>query len=365
MEHVSHFTYGWINPIMAFGFAFAGSILALMCMTQARRQDGTVKSARKRIRWIALAAFALGGTAIWMMHFTAMIGFKVIDSDIGYDPLKTFLSLVASIGAVFFGLLVAGTGRRNTVAKILMAGPITGIGVVIMHYSGMAAINVSGRISHEQSYFIASVVIAVVAATAALFCGMYLDGWRWQSGAAIIMAIAICSMHFTGMAGVRVELADGGRNTVTGIDPIMLILPILGVATIGIIVLLFALMGTQPKMVTKRDQLGIEVADEEVLPTSTGAIPVDKLRGPQPRQQGQPTPQGGNRSGRVRNRSQRAQGHVPDQRTAPIQAPMGSHDGPVIVPDRPGARGQRSFQQADLERTAEHFDIAPRQTPRR
>jgi hypothetical protein len=74
----------------------------------------------------------------------------------------------------------------------------------------------------------------------------------------------------------------------------------------------------------------------------------------------------------VRNKSDRGQGGrgvqgqvVPDQRTAPIQAPMGSHDGPLVVPDRPGARGQRSFQQANLERTAEHYDITPRQTPRR
>jgi NO-binding membrane sensor protein with MHYT domain len=357
VEHVSHFTYGWINPIMAFGFAFAGSILALMCMTQARRQDGTVKSARRRVQWIALAAFALGGTAIWMMHFTAMIGFKVIESDIAYDPLNTFLSLVASIGAVFFGLLVAGTGKRNTVAKILMAGPITGIGVVIMHYSGMAAINVSGHISHDQTYFIASVAIAVVAATAALFCGMYLDGWRWQASAGVIMAIAVCSMHYTGMAGVRVTVYDQGRNSVEGIDPIMLILPILGVATIGIIVLLFALMGTAPKMVTKRDQLGIQLEDDEVLPTSTGAIAVDRMRGG-------PRPRG---AGRVRNKSERSQGHVPDQRsTPPMQAPMGGHDGPVIVPDRPGTRTQRSFQQANLEQTAEHFDITPRQQqPRR
>ena len=85
----------------------------------------------------------------------------------------------------------------------------------------------------------------MVAATAALFCGMYLDGWQWQTAAGVIMAIAVCSMHFTGMAGVRVTVYDQGRNTVNGIDPIMLILPILGVATIGIIVLLFALMGTR------------------------------------------------------------------------------------------------------------------------
>ncbi|THV31909.1 MHYT domain-containing protein [Glycomyces paridis] len=360
MEHVSHFTYGWINPIMAFGFAFAGSILALMCMTQARRQDRTVKAARKRVKWIALAAFALGGTAIWMMHFTAMIGFKVVESDIAYDPVTTLLSLVASIGSVFFGLLVAGTGRRNTVAKILIAGPLTGIGVVVMHYSGMAAINVSGHIAHDRDYLVAAVVIAVVAATAALFCGMFLDGWRWQTAAAVVMAVAICGMHYTGMAGVRVTVYDQGRNSVDGIDPIMLILPILGVATIGIIVLLFALMGTTPKTVTRREQLGIEVEDEEVLPTATGAIQVERMRGGRPR----PTP-GATANptappapGRVRNRTERAPGYVPDQRTPPpVPAPLGGHDGPLIVPDGTPPREQRSFQQADLERTAEHFDI--------
>ncbi|MQM26407.1 MHYT domain-containing protein [Glycomyces albidus] len=352
MEHVSHFTYGWINPIMSFGFAFAGSILALMCMTQARRQDGTVKAVRKRVQWIALASFSLGATAIWMMHFTAMIGFKVIDSDIAYDPLRTFLSLVASVGSVFFGLLVAGTGNRGTVGKILIAGPLTGLGVVVMHYSGMAAINVSGLISHDRTYFIASVVIAVVAATAALFCGMYLDGWRWHTAAGVVMAIAVCGMHYTGMAGVRVTLYNEGRDTVEGIDPIMLILPILGVATLGIIVLLFALMGTTPKTVTRREQLGIHVEDEEALPTSTGAIPVDRMRRQQ-RQQDRPrTP------GRVRNRTERASGRVPDQRTTPpVPAPQGQDDLPRIVPDRPGSRPQRSFQQADLDVTAERFDV--------
>lgn len=352
MEHVSHFTYGWINPIMSFGFAFAGSILALMCMTQARRQDGTVKAARKRVQWIALASFSLGATAIWMMHFTAMIGFKVVESDIAYDPLKTFLSLVASVGSVFFGLLVAGTGSRGTVGKILIAGPLTGLGVVVMHYSGMAAINVSGHITHDQTYFIASVVIAVVAATAALFCGMYLEGWKWHTAAAVVMAIAVCGMHYTGMAGVRVTLYNQGRDTVEGIDPIMLILPILGVATLGIIVLLFALMGTTPKTVSRREQLGIHVDDDEPLPTATGAIQVDRMRAQQ-RQQDRPrTP------GRVRNRTERTAGYVPDQRpaTAPIPAPQGHDDIPRIVPDHP--RPQRSFQQADLDVTAERYGAA-------
>ncbi|WP_198587229.1 MHYT domain-containing protein [Glycomyces xiaoerkulensis] len=243
---------------MAFGFAYAGSLLALMCMAQARRHTGTVRSFAQRLRWIALASFALGGTAIWMMHFTAMIGFQVTESDIAYDPAITFLSLAVSIASVFFGLVVAGMGRRNTVAKILMAGPLTGLGVVFMHYSGMAAINISGEIAHERGYFWASVVIAVVAATAALACGMYLDGWRWHSAASVVMAAAISGMHYTGMAGVQVTLFDQGRGAVDGIDPIMLILPILGVATVVIIVLLFALMGSAPRPASRRERLGLE-----------------------------------------------------------------------------------------------------------
>ncbi|THV43319.1 MHYT domain-containing protein [Glycomyces buryatensis] len=314
MQHVDHLTYGWINPIMGFGFAFAGSLLALMCMTQARQQSGSVKSAAKRLRWIGLASFALGGTAIWMMHFTAMIGFKVIESDIAYNPAMTALSLVASTGAVFLGLLIAGMGRRNTIAKILIAGPLTGLGVVVMHYSGMKAISISGEITYDRTYFMASVVIAVVAATAALACGMYLDGWKWQSAAAVVMASAISGMHYTGMAGVRVTLYDEGRGAVSGIDPIMLILPILGVATIGIIVLLFALMGTTPKTISKREQLGIELDDDDM----TTAIPVAPRAG-QPR------------------------GDVPAPRG------MNSATGP-IVPDQPMTRRPRSFAEADLTR---------------
>lgn len=273
MEHLSHFTYGWVNPFMAFGFAFSGSLLSLMCMSQARKQVGTVRAMTRRIRWIALAAIALGGTAIWMMHFTAMIGFRVTESDIAYDPTITFLSLAVSIGAVFFGLSVAGIGQRNTVAKILIAGPLTGLGVVFMHYSGMAAINISGEITQDRTYFWAAVVIAVVAGTAALACGMYLDGWKWHMAAAVVMAAAISGMHYTGMAGLRVTLTDRGRNAVEGIDPIMLILPILGVATVCIIVLLFALMGATPKTTSRREQLGIDIDDDGGRTTATPVEP--------------------------------------------------------------------------------------------
>ncbi|MCH7232499.1 hypothetical protein L0U85_16795 [Glycomyces sp. L485] len=352
MEHLNHFTYGWINPIMGLGFAFAGSILALMCMTQARKHSGTVKSTGKRLRWIALAAFALGGTAIWMMHFTAMIGFRVTESDIAYDPTITFISLAVSIASVFFGLAVAGMGQKNTAAKILMAGPLTGLGVVFMHYSGMAAINISGEITYDRTYFWASVVIAVVAATAALACGMYLDGWRWHTAAALVMASAISGMHYTGMAGVQVTVFDEGRNAVTGIDPIMLMLPILGVATVGIIVLLFALMGATPKTVSRREQLGMDIDDNP----DTSVIPVSPRVGQARRDQpmaGGSVPNQPVTGGRVPERPVTG-GSVPNQ-------PMNAGS----VPDQPGPQHPRQYTPANLNREPERLNPGNRRPPMR
>ncbi|WP_025272943.1 MHYT domain-containing protein [Haloglycomyces albus] len=242
MEEVNHFTYGWINPAMAFGFAFIGSLLSLACMNRARLDQNPIRSLTSpRIGWIALASLSLGGTAIWMMHFTAMIGFRVIGSRIAYDPFVTFLSLVASITAVSFGLLLVGAGRRRSILRVLIAGPPTGAGVVLMHYMGMHAINISGVLHHDHSFVIASIVIALIAATVALFFALWLKGWVGQIVGAFIMAIAISAVHYTGMAGVRVTVHDQGRQQVDGIDPIMLTIPILILATLLIIVVLFTL----------------------------------------------------------------------------------------------------------------------------
>ncbi|QSB05734.1 MHYT domain-containing protein [Natronoglycomyces albus] len=237
LAHVSHFTYGWVNPVMGLGFAFAGSVIALICMSMARRQ----RRNRLRTKWIAFASMALGGTGIWMMHFAAMIGFNVTVSDVAYDPLITAVSLVVSIGSVAFGLFVVGYGKQSLL-KVLIGGPLAGLGVVFMHYSGMAAVNISGTITHDSTYFWASVAIAVVAATVALGFGTWLDNRYAQIGAAALMAVAISSMHYTGMAGIQVTLHNDGRNPVSGIHPIMLILPIMVVATLVIIALLFGLM---------------------------------------------------------------------------------------------------------------------------
>jgi len=86
-----------------------------------------------------------------------------------------------------------------------LGGILTGLGVALMHYTGMAAMIMQARITYDTTLFAASLVIAVVAATVALWLAFNLRGNLQRFGSAIVMGIAVCGMHYTGMYAVRME----------------------------------------------------------------------------------------------------------------------------------------------------------------
>jgi NO-binding membrane sensor protein with MHYT domain len=220
MAHVHHFAYGWFNPVMAFSLAFLGSMLGLGCTARACDAPST----RRRARWLILAAISIGGVGIWLMHFMAMLGFDVPGSTVRYHPGLTALSLVISVATVGIGLFVIGLGRR-TVPRLLAGGVLTGAGVVAMHYTGMSALRLPGQISYNSDLVLASIGIAVVAATVALWFTVSVRRGGQVAAAALIMAGAIWGMHYTAMAAVRVELGEPVAD-VGGVSPLLLIIPI-------------------------------------------------------------------------------------------------------------------------------------------
>jgi NO-binding membrane sensor protein with MHYT domain len=221
VTEVHHFTYGAFNPVAAYLLAFLGSFLGLLCTGRAR----TAHSQGRRNRWLIIGAFAIGGGAIWLMHFTAMLGFEVPDSPVRYNITLTMLSLGLSVVTVGIGLMVVGHGPRNP-RKVVISGLVTGLGVLGMHYTGMTALHVSGEIHYQPALVAASAVVAVAAATAALWFTVSVSGWRAVTAAAAIMAVAVCGMHYIGMAAMQVELSDEVSRHVAGIRPLLLIVPI-------------------------------------------------------------------------------------------------------------------------------------------
>ncbi|MEO3782146.1 MHYT domain-containing protein [Actinocorallia sp. B10E7] len=219
---VHHFTYGPLTPMLAYGMSVLGSLLGLQCTARARAVQGL----RERCWWLAGGSVALGGTAIWVMHFVGMLGFSVSGASLAYEvPLTLFSALVAVL-FVGAGLFLVGFGLPVTTGGLL-----AGCGVAIMHYTGMAAMNLSAETSYQPLLVLLSVLIAVVAATAALFFATRLQGWTSTVAASLVMGAAVSGMHYTGMFALDVHTVSA--EPVEGADPIHLLVPL--TAVVGLV----------------------------------------------------------------------------------------------------------------------------------
>jgi NO-binding membrane sensor protein with MHYT domain len=237
MTEVHHFSYGLVTPIAAYLMSYVACLLGLLCTSRARATTG-----RSRASWLGLASLAIGGTGIWVMHFVAMLGFKVPHAEVRYDVPLTLLSCLIAIAVVAIGLFIVGFGGSGT-QVIVIGGVVTGAGVAAMHYMGMAAMNMPADLRYQPGLVVLSVAIAVVAATVALWFALTVRG-RWAtSDAALIMSVAVTGMHYTGMAAVRVRLHEHAVAP-TGAEPVDFILPLAGgvgaVATILLIIIAMA-----------------------------------------------------------------------------------------------------------------------------
>lgn len=237
MPVVDQFAYGPINPIVAYFCSFIGALLGLLCAARARQAAGQ----RRRANWLVLAAIAIGGPGIWLMHFMAMLGFDVPASAVRYDVALTIVSLITAIVVVAVGLFIVGYATP-TPLKILAGGIFTGGGIAAMHYIGMAAMNIQGTISYDPSVLAVSVLIAVVASTVALWFTVSIERTAPIVAAAAIMAVAVSGMHYTGMKALRVHLSTSALN-VTGVSPQLFIVPITVVTTLTLIGLVFTSLG--------------------------------------------------------------------------------------------------------------------------
>jgi NO-binding membrane sensor protein with MHYT domain len=238
MAHVNEAAYGWVTPTFAYLFSFLGCLLGLNATARAR----LLPSGARKARWLVLAAWAIGGTGIWVMHFVAMIGFQVSGATDKFDPAITIASWLIAVIVVGLGLFLVGY-TRPTALKIIVAGFFTGIGVAAMHYTGMAAMTVDGTKSYDRTLVIASVVIAVVAATVALWFTVSVRRTGAVVVAALIMAFAVCGMHYTGMFALGVKL-HANSAIVNGWDPTLFLVPIFIFVLIVVVVLGYAMLNS-------------------------------------------------------------------------------------------------------------------------
>ena len=179
---------------LSFLISFAGSLVALICARRMIGPDG-----KPNLAVVACAAVALGGIGIWSMHFIGMLAYR-LPVPVSYNMPLTVVSLVAAILISGIALYMAG-GRRHFSRSGWLAGSLlAGLGVCVMHYMGMYAMNMRASISFDIATVALSAVIAVTAAAAALWLAFNLRRFTHQVAAAAVMGVAVCTMHYVGMS---------------------------------------------------------------------------------------------------------------------------------------------------------------------
>jgi len=216
MIHVNNFSNGALNPALSY---------VVSCQGPARA------------RWLTLAALSIGTTGIWVMHFIAMLGFTIPGETIRYNVPFTILSMIIAVVVVGIGVFIVGFSRRAGNGPLLLGGTILGLGVASMHYIGMGAVRVQASLTYNSALVAASVIIAVIAGTAALWMALRLDSVWSTFIASLIAGVAVNGMHYTGMAAVQAKAAPGlVVSTADTAGATAFLLPlILGLSAVGFI----------------------------------------------------------------------------------------------------------------------------------
>lgn len=194
MLHVS-----W-DPVLigiSFVVAFIASFIALDSAGKV-----AISSRRESTFW-RLSGGATLGMGIWSMHFIGMLAMKM-SMPINYHfSLTAFSFLIALISATL-AINIAISGQTLSTRRLIVATSLLSTGVVAMHYVGMVAIVEHVAIRWQFSLILLSVVIAIIASGIGLWLAFHLRQNTRRALinrliAALVMALAIASMHYTGM----------------------------------------------------------------------------------------------------------------------------------------------------------------------
>lgn len=195
--------YNWWLVLLSYFIASAACFIAITLVAGIRKTNMFLQK-----REPLMGAFFMG-SGIWSMHFTGMLAY-----DLGMAHAYSVpLTAVSFVIANFFSWAAFTQILKPVMSRVAFcrSSVIVGMAAVLMHYIGMAAMEMETSIRYQPGLFALSVVIAICAAGAAiLIIRQFLERPRVRRSilAAAIMGVAVCGMHYVGMEAA-VFLPDG------------------------------------------------------------------------------------------------------------------------------------------------------------
>ena len=143
-------------------------LIAVLASYTALDLAGRTTAAKGRVRLIWLAGGATAmGVGIWSMHYIGMLAFS-LPVPVLYDWPMVLLSLMAAVFAAAVALFVVSRKKMGW-PRAVAGSAIMGSGIATMHYTGMAAMRLPAMCSYDLRLLILSVVLAIVISLVALW----------------------------------------------------------------------------------------------------------------------------------------------------------------------------------------------------
>ncbi len=183
------------------GLVLLGALLCFFSCFTAVSMIARVHAAGGAVRrvWIC-AAGLLTGCGVWATHFVWMLAYKS-PLAIGFDIRFTILSALIAIALSGLGYWLALDRARP-----VLGSAVLGLAMGAMHYTGMAAVEIHAHGIWSPAYVIVSLLLGVGLTMPAISLAMRDDCWAYQFGGAALFALAIASLHFTGMSALVYRL---------------------------------------------------------------------------------------------------------------------------------------------------------------
>lgn len=168
----------------------------------------------------------MGLIGIWCMHFignrSIILANGELNMQLVYSPGFTLLSCALPVIGLTFAFYIAELRIQSFLIRRLLdvvTGLLAGLSIVGMHYVGNLG-TVNYTLIYPSRYIVAACIIAVGDCIIALALFFYFKE-RWISVfwkrlfCAVILAVAVCGMHFTASIGCNYQLKSINEATST------------------------------------------------------------------------------------------------------------------------------------------------------
>ncbi len=180
-------------------------VAVVTCYVAVSMEELVFKGAYKKFeKSILIASGLILGLAIWSMHFVGMLASHLPEGyyfDINLTILSYLIGAAASIFAVWL------TSRPTLpIPRLILGAVFMGLGISGMHYTGMAALKVEHHAMHYDPLLVLCSVLIAISGSGLSFFFIF----KYKTSViyrtllkvvvAVLMALSIVGMHYTGMA---------------------------------------------------------------------------------------------------------------------------------------------------------------------